>query len=79
MSGKPGIFCAQKRKNMGFQTVWGGGIDVFSPSFIRIYSNRKSAEVPYSHCFRVCGNLWDSPLDMWRNIGYHNKETSAAI
>ena len=24
MSGKPGIFCAQKRKNMGFQTVWGG-------------------------------------------------------
>ncbi len=57
----------------------GGGIDVFSPSFIRIYSNRKSAEVPYSHCFRVCGNLWDSPLDMWRNIGYHNKETSAAI
>ena len=25
MSGKPGIFCAQKRKNMGFQTVCGGG------------------------------------------------------
>lgn len=61
-------------------TLLGGGvINILHSSFIRIFSDRKSPQISHGYYFRSCGYLRNSPLDMWCNIGYYNKEASPTI